>query len=230
MAGKASDLLSLLDGDLETLQKAMAGDQASEEDEDMEDPDHEEDEDEDQADDDEEDEEEDEEDEEEDSEGKSALRKSLEADDNMEKALEVSDFLSALVDEIGYGQEGLEKSLMKVSKNQNTLIKSISTLVDVVKTQHGQIEDLQKSLNEVLQRPVGRRGAVSQVELQTIKKGLSTEETRAKKPLTRMQISDILFKSFEANEISGNVVSKFEAGVPLNSLNLPESVQKRLGM
>ena len=49
MAGKASDLLSLLDGDLETLQKAMAGDQASEEDEDMEDPDHEEDEDEDQA-------------------------------------------------------------------------------------------------------------------------------------------------------------------------------------
>lgn len=165
--------------------------------------------------------------------GKSKLSKSLATDHGQGQAFEVSDFLTSISDEIGFSLEGIEKSMMGVTKQQNALIKAITTMGDMMKSFNDELgslreenEELNKSLGEIMNRPVGRKGVVNQREVKTLTKSLN--EGQAPKRLTRSQISDELVKSFDAGEITGSIVSRFEAGVPLDQLNIPDQVRNRI--
>jgi hypothetical protein len=240
-------LSSLLDADLEELQKSIEADlnedeDFEEDDEELEksigeDEDDDSSEDDDDKDDDSDDEEEGDDDEDEDDKDEpkkgSNLRKSLSEDHG--QAFEVSDFLTALADEFGYGVEGLEKSLMNVTKQNNAIVKALNGFgsvmqkaLDKIDVLEAQNDELNKSLSEVMNRPVGRKGVVNQREVQTLTKSVNKQAPRS---LTRAQISDTLFKSFEAGEIPGNVVTRFEAGVPLSDLGLStDYLQKSFGI
>lgn len=159
----------------------------------------------------------------------SKLTKSLAEDHG--QAFEVSDFLSSMTDELGYSMEGLEKSMSHMMKQSNALVKSMSALMQFnqelaqkVEALEAQNEDLRKSLGDVLQRPVGRKSVVNPRERHTLSKSGSGEV------LTPAKAMDILEKSFEAGEINGSEVIRFEAGVPLHNLNLPETVKAKLGI
>lgn len=232
-------LSSILDADLEELRKSMETDEDIEEFEDdeleksMNDDDKEED-------DSSEDDKEGSDDEDDNEEGetmsksiKTNLSKSL-ADEHGQ-AFEVSDFLTSLTEEIGFGLEGIEKSMMNVTKLQNTMAKVVTSFGEVLNKAIEKIEvieadniELQKSLDIALRRPAGRKSVVNQREVQTLSKSLDGD--KQPKNLTRNQISDELFKSFEAGEIEGSVVTRFEGGVPLAKLNLPDHLQKSFGL
>lgn len=158
--------------------------------------------------------------------------KSLASNDENAQALEVSDFLFNLSEEIGYSMDGFAKSLTQTSKQQAAVTKALMTTVDLLKSLSEKVDGLQtentelkKSLNHVLNLPLGRKGAVNQREITTLTKSIEGQG-----PLTRKQAGDILMKSFEAHEIPGMTVSRFEAGVGLESLNLPDSVKTKLGL
>jgi hypothetical protein len=240
-------LSSLLDADLDELQKSIEADlnedeDFEEDDEELEksigeDEDDDSSEDDDDKDDDSDDEEEGDDDEDEDDKDEpkkgSNLRKSLSEDHG--QAFEVSDFLTALADEFGYGVEGLEKSIMNMTKQNNAIVKALNGFgsvmqkaLDKIDVLEAQNDELNKSLSEVMNRPVGRKGVVNQREVQTLTKSVNKQAPRS---LTRAQISDTLFKSFEAGEIPGNVVTRFEAGVPLSDLGLStDYLQKSFGI
>lgn len=246
-----STLAELLDTDLEELQKSLELEDGEEEEEleksvggddeggaDEDDNEGGSEEDEEDGEEDGEDEgEEDEEDEEDEDVEKSVgseLRKSL-ADEHGQ-AFEVSDFLTSLVDEVGFGMEGLQKSMTHMTKQQAVIVKSLTSLVTVVQETAQQLEEvkaenaeLRKSLGEVLERPVGRKSVVNQREVQTLQKSMGAGNGSGK-PLTRQAVVEILTKSFESGEISGGAVTRFEGGVPLDRLNLPESVKSKLGL
>lgn len=165
---------------------------------------------------------------------KTDFAKSFAANEENQQAFEVSDFLLNLVDEVGYHMDGFSKSMTLVTKQQSTITKSLIAVGELIKGLSDKVEnlqaendDLKKSLNEVLQRPVGRKSVVSTREVETIKKSIGSE---GGKQLTRKEIGDVLMKSFEAGEIPGTTISRFEAGVGLNALNLPKSVVDKLGM
>ena len=256
MSDQAKSMLaSLLDTELEELQKSLEleDDEAEEElqksagadddseddsnDEDMNDDEDTDDEDSDADDDEDADDEDSDEDDDEDVEKSfgSSLRKSLSEEHGQAQAFEVSEFLTALVDELGYGMEGLQKSLMHMTKQQRTIVKSLSTVVTALQevaqrmeTLEAENEDLRKSLGEVLNRPIGRKSVVNQREVTTITKSMGTAEQG--KPMTKVQVMEILEKSFEAGELSGSEVIRFNNGVPLEKLNLPPSVKAKLGL
>lgn len=151
------------------------------------------------------------------------------------QAFEVSDFLTSLTEEIGFSLEGLEKSLMKQSKQTNALLSAVVKMGDALQKSFDKIEsleesnqELQKSLNAVLTTPVGRKGVVSQREVQTLTK--SVESDIQPRNLTKSQITDVLLKSFEDGDIGGSVITRYEGGVPLNQLNLPAHLQKQFGL
>lgn len=231
-------LASLLDTDLEELQKSIAAEDTEDEQEDDEEEGSYDDEDQSSEDDDHEegDDDEDEEgsDEPEAPEG-SNLRKSLSEEHG--QAFEVSDFLTSLADEFGFGVEGIEKSMMNMTKQNNAIIKSLATFGSVMQqamtkidTLEAQNEELTKSLSEVMNRPVGRKGVVNQREVQTLSKSLNNGGP-APVRLTREKISDILVKSAVAGDIPNSAVSRFEAGVPLQSLGLSSDyLQKSFGL
>lgn len=246
MSAEAENKLSsLLDSDLEELRKSMELD--SDEDQDQEDYEEGEGEeleksmDEDDSSSEEDEDEEGSESEDDDEDGEDGMEKSMRTElskslaDEHGQAFEVSDFLTSLVDEIGFGLEGMEKSIMGVTKQNNAIVKSLETFGSVMQQALNKIEsleadnaELQKSLGAVLNRPVGRKGVVNQREVQTLSKSLSGDEQP--KRLNRKQIDDILMKSFDAGEIQGSVITRFEGGVPLNQLNLPDHLQKSLGL
>jgi hypothetical protein len=238
-------LASLLDADLEELKKSI---ELEDEEEDFEDDEElekaiGEDEDDSEGDDEEtgdEGEEEEEGDDDEDDEHVqksigSNLRKSLAEEHG--QAFEVSDFLSSIADEIGYGIEGMEKSLMNVTKQNNAIVKALGGFgevmqkaLDKIESLEAQNDELTKSLSEVMNRPVGRKGVVNQREVQTLSKSVNTGG-QAKGNYTRSQISDILVKSAIAGDIPNSAVSRFEAGVSLQNLGLSaDYLQKSFGM
>ncbi len=239
-------LSSLLDADLEELQKSLEMD--NEDDQDVNEDDYQDEdediqkaldtdgdegeEDEDEEDGDEEDGDEEDEDEEVEKSLRTNLSKSL--SEEHKQAFEVSDFLSALTDEIGYSLEGMEKSIMGVTKSQNTIVKSLANFGSIMQQVISKIEaleehndNLQKSLSDVMNRPIGRKGVVNQREVQTLSKSLGSQ---GQPPASRKQIEDILMKSFEAGEIPGSVITRFEAGTPLTAMNLPDNLKKSLGL
>jgi hypothetical protein len=242
-------LSSLLDTDLEELQKSLEMDNEedendfeNEEDEDLEKSMNEDDDEGNQDDDDQgdegdqdDDDQGDEGDGEDDEEVEKSLRTNLSKSlaEEHGQAFEVSDFLTSLTDEIGFYLEGFEKSMGSVTKQQNTIVKSLATFGEamqkslaVIEAQAERIDSLEKSLNEVLNRPVGRKSVVSGREVQTLQKSIET----GGQPLNRNQIGNILMKSFDKGEIPGSAIARFEAGTPLQSLGLPESLRQQLGL
>lgn len=162
----------------------------------------------------------------------SDLHKSLSEDHG--QAFEVSDWLSALVDELGFGMEGIQKSMTHMTKQQGVITKSLMTAVQVIQDlsqrvegQDATIETLQKSLNDVLERPIGRKSVVNQREVHTLTKSMGYEGGRE---LTKTEIGEILQKSFEAGELNGSEVVRYESGVPLDKLNLTPQVKSKLGL
>jgi len=159
--------------------------------------------------------------------------KSFAAEDGNAQALDVSEFLSNLVDEVGYSMDGFAKSMTHVTKQNNVIAKALTSVCELVQSLSDKVEDLQtengdlqKSLNDVLNMPVGRKSVVSGKEVVTLQKSLNADRT----PLNRAQVGDILMKSFDAGEIPGSTVSRFEAGVNLSQLSLPKSVTDKLGL
>lgn len=229
-------LAGLLDADLEELQKSIEADEESSADETGEDDELEKaiDEDGDEESSGDEDGSDEGEDEEENEEVEKSFRTDLTKSmaDEHGQAFEVSDFLASLTDEIGFSLEGMEKSIMGVTKNQHAVTKTLVSLGELVKSLHTEItavraenEELTKSFGEVLNRPVGRKSVVNQREVQTLTKSFGNT---APKNLTRSQIGNELMKSFDAGEISGSVITRFEGGVSLDQLNLPEAVKERI--
>lgn len=241
MAEDVKNTLSgLLDADLEELAKSLEMDDQDEseyEDEDeMEKSFDEGDDEEGDEDEDEEEGDEDEDEEEEDEETEKSLRtdlsKSLSAEHG--QAFEVSDFLADLTDEIGFALSGMEKSMGNVTKNQHAIVKAINMMGDMMKSfqdeiggLRGENAELQKSLGEVMNRPVGRKSVVNQREYQTLSKSL---DGQGQAPTSRKQVEELLFKSFEAGEIPGSAITRFEAGTPLQNLGLPAQLKQTLGL
>lgn len=160
------------------------------------------------------------------------LSKSL-AEGGHQQAFEVSDFLADLTDEIGFSLNGFEKSIGNVTKTQHAVVKALTTLGDLVKSiseenagLRTEVGELQKSLGDVMNRPVGRKSVVNQREVQTLSKSLDNQGSG--QPLSRHQQWEILMKSFEAGEIPGSIISRFEAGTPLSTMNLPEGLKNAL--
>lgn len=245
-------LASMLDADLEELEKSIQADEESTVDEDdYEDEDdlqksiddeNEGAEEGDEGEEGEEDEEGDDEEGDEGEEGNEDMEKSYRTDltkslaEEHGQAFEVSGFLTNLTDEIGFSLEGLEKSIMGVSKTNNAIVKSLATFGSAMQQALGKIEaleeqnsELQKSLDTVMNRPVGRKGVVNQREVQTLSKSLGSEG-QGQGPMSRTQVADVLMKSFEAGEIPGSVITRFEAGTPLQNISLPENLRKSLGV
>lgn len=239
---------AILDAELEELKKALELDADStlmkstseadnEDDEDEDDEDEEDDEeddeegdeeDEDNEDEDEEDEEdEDDEDEDNEDEDGSKLTKGL-AGKGHRAAFEVSDFLRDITDSIGYSIEGLEKSLVHMNKQNTSTATALIAVGDLVKSLSEAVDGLAKdnaelkaSLESVLSTPVGRKGVVNSREVQTLSKSVGSKQPTKK---SRNEIGEILFKSFEAGLIKGSEVARYEAGVSLDKLALPQSV------
>lgn len=156
---------------------------------------------------------------------KSKLTKSLSEDHS--SAFEVSDFLQSLTDEIGFSLEALEKSMSKVEKQNSTLSKALVAmmeatkgLVEKVDALQSENEELKKSLDSVLNRPVGRRSVITHQDVTTVSRS-SGQPTN---------VFNELLKAFEAGEISGSEIARFEVGVPLERLNLPQSLREKLGV
>lgn len=168
---------------------------------------------------------------------KSGFAKSLAEDEGTAKAFEVSDFLVGLSDEVGFHFDGFEKSLMATRKQNDAISKSLLSVAELVKSLSQEVtglkdenEDLKKSLDEVLNRPVGRRSVVNNREVQTLTKSIDGAGggTPSGKPRTRGEVVDILLKSMDAGEIGGSEIARFEGGVPLDKLGLPQSVISKL--
>lgn len=227
-------LASFLDEELEELRKSL---DAFDDEEELEkaidsEEDEEEPEDEDtNAEEDEGDEDEDEDEEEEETEKSfnTNLTKSLAQEHG--QAFEVSDFLVSLTDEIGFGMEGLEKSMSHLMKQNQALVKSLTSTLQVIQELAQKVEafeehneELQKSLEELLNRPVGRKSVVTQRERNTLSKSMEVEQ------LTSSKVEEILLKSFEAGELPGSEIVRYNSGVPVQDLKLPESVRQRLGL
>lgn len=165
--------------------------------------------------------------------GSSELRKSM-SKNGHRQAFEVSEFLKDLTDEIGFMMEGLEKSLQNVTKQQNTTLgvlknfgEALQKSFEVIEDLKADNEELRKSIDMLMGRPVGRKSVVNQREIQTLTKSHNAGPSA---PITRADVTDILVKSFEAGEIPGSVVTKFESGMPLESLNLPDKVKAKLNL
>lgn len=235
-------LANILDEDLEELQKSLELDSEEqaeldfEDDEDLEKGfgDDEDDEDEEKGDGDKDEEDEEDEVEKSFSSENSFTKSFTEVPENAE-ALEVSDFLANLVDEVGMHMNGFEKSMQAQRKQSTTLIKAVHSMGELMKSLANELaevradnEELKKSLEDTLSRPVGRRSVVTSREANTLEKSM---QSQAKQSIgTHAEIGEILFKAFEAGEIQGSEIARFEAGVPLDKLALTSGLRKSFGL
>jgi hypothetical protein len=235
------DLAKLLDADLEELQKAIEMDDSEDENpEKSVDDDEEEGEGEEGAENEGEEEEDNEssEDDEDDGEEEKSLKtdfaKSLAENDENRQAFEVSSFLLNLADEIGYSMDGVEKSMKLVVGQQSVMTKALMSMGELVKGLSEELKEvkaenaeLKKSFDDMLSKPIGRKSAVSTREIATISKSMGAGDA---KNLTRAQAGEVLIKAFESGKISGSTVARFEAGIGLYDLGLPNEVKTELGL
>lgn len=238
-----ASVAELLDTDLEELQKSLEMDDEELEEEELvksqngDGGDDGDEEDEDNGDDGNED---DEEDEEIEKSLKTDFAKSLAKEPGTAQAFDVSDFLASIADEIGFSMDGFNKSLSHVTKQQAATVQVLTSVGELMKSLSNELKEvkadnaeLQKSLSEVLQRPVGRKSVVNQREVQTITKSMggANGNDGGEKPLTRGRVLEVLNKSFDAGNMKlGSEIMRFEAGVSVDKLNLPESVKTELGL
>ena len=157
--------------------------------------------------------------------------KSFSKDSTVQQALEVSDFLSRLVDEVGYSIDTVNKSLSSVSRQQSALLKAFKAVGEQLRDLAEENAELKKSFEELLNRPIGRRGVTSTREVQTITKGFNLGPQPMEGKLTRARVLAELNKSFEAGNYSlGEEIMRYEAGVPLENLNLPHELRVKFGL
>ncbi|MDQ0719800.1 hypothetical protein QF049_001061 [Paenibacillus sp. W4I10] len=115
---------------------------------------------------------------------------------------------------------GLEKSLTLLIKKQgedSVLIKSLETKLDTLSAEN---VELRKSLNQ----PQQRQSVLGQRDLTTIARPEGGKE------MTKQEVLGVLEKSFEAGELAGSEVIRFETGTPLDRLALPATVKTQLGL
>ncbi|MGF6354063.1 hypothetical protein ABIE27_001973 [Paenibacillus sp. 4624] len=115
---------------------------------------------------------------------------------------------------------GLEKSLTLLIKKQgedSVLIKSLETKLDSLSAEN---VELRKSLNQ----PQQRQSVLGQRDLNTIARPEGGKE------MTKQEVLGVLEKSFEAGELAGSEVIRFETGTPLERLALPATVKTQLGL
>lgn len=176
----------------------------------------------------------DEDEEEEEETEKSFFDEFVESDDTIEKALEVSDFLEALVGSIGVSMDGfsntLTKSLTKQDKVNTALAQSLQASGELLKSMGEKLEaqdELIKSLQEAVEQfsnqPIGRRAVTNAREYQTIAKSL--DGTNSNNTLSKSQVIDLLVKGVEKGEIDPLQVTKYELTGQLSA-----DVAQRLGI
>lgn len=126
--------------------------------------------------------------------------------------------------------ETIQKSMEQLSDQNQALNKSVAATMEVIKALNEQVVELKrenstlsKSLEDLLNRPLGRKSVVSQREVQTIQKSVTD--------LSRTRVDEVLLKAFENGEIDDRTILKYNAGnTPLHRLDLPESVKHKLGI
>ena len=178
-------------------------------------------------------------DEEEEEEVQKSFTESLKEEDAVEKAFEVSEFLEIIAEGIGEHIDGFGSRLEKSLSTQNEVIgmiaKTLTATADVIKSlgselaeQKMLVKSLSEQVEELAQQPVGRKSVVNAREVQTLQKSFGVRDNGGQAPalrLTKPVVVDMLVKSFEKGEISGNVVTVFET-----SGYLPPEVRQRLGL
>jgi hypothetical protein len=137
-------------------------------------------------------------------------------------ALEVSDFLEALVTQLGDTVDGFSATLSKSLDTQKSfnisLAKSLGVVGQVVKglveenttlkAQMTEVHDLLKSLTEA---PTGRRAVVNTREIQTLRKSIGgQQDAQSGSGLTPAQISDKLVEAAVAGKIDSAEVTRYE--------------------
>lgn len=159
---------------------------------------------------------------------KSFAETATEESENIEKAVEVSDFLSDLVDQVGFALDRIEKSVKERLAEMEKSIESVkvfnSKLAKSLKmsfeAMDGGIEDLRKSFDTIADAPAHGRKSVTTLEKSFGENG----ETKAPKKadvLNAMQMA--LEKSVEG--ITSMDIVRYEA-----TGDMPPHVAKVLGL
>jgi hypothetical protein len=171
---------------------------------------------------------------------KSFAEKAVESSENLRKAIEVSDFLSDLVEEVGKAIDGLksevrgrldgiEKSLADAGNLRAQVTEAFSMsmkgLLDLVKSSSVNLEDLKKSIDELGSQPVHGRKS----KLTVLEKSFNANENE--NTLTKSQILSTLTEMVISGQegVTANDIVRFESGGSLNPAVL-QKVKTRLGV
>ncbi len=168
----------------------------------------------------EEEEEEEEEKEEGDEEGEEKSFEDFEDNDTLEKAIEVSPFLEALVNETSLALEAVGKDIGGLRKSMSEFdgryIESLKSLAEIVKGLHSDMKGFFKSVEDRLtvieQTPVGRPKTI--MKAAEIKKSFAGGEGGGETTLAttpKRVIADALTKSVMDGKIKDTVLMAFEA-------------------
>jgi hypothetical protein len=162
--------------------------------------------------------EEEEEDEEEEEELEESFSGNFGANDTLEKAIEVSPFLEALVGETSTSIKAVGKEVSSLKKSQTEFVdKHIDILKgfsDTIKGLTTKIEEMSKSFDERLKRieetPVALKKSITKVGVleKSFSTGVGGDDFTA---IPKRKIADALGKAVDAGKINGNVLFAFEA-------------------
>lgn len=153
------------------------------------------------------DEEDEKEEEKEEEEEEKSFTGNFDQDETLEKAIEVSDFLSALVDQtensiaaLGTSVARLEKSMTKFDEGQISALKEIGKSLDT----------LSKRLEVIEQTPV--RGAKSVVKsAQVIEKSFAGQEDRGVDGLPKRKVLDLMEKAVGEGKLQDSKLFAYES-------------------
>lgn len=154
----------------------------------------------------EEEEDDDDEDDEEEEDAEKSFYNQLREDEEIETAMEVSDFLDSLVKSIGKHLDGIDGKISKAQNFDTVMAKSFLNLGKVVGAISEKVTSMEKQIETIATSPVGRKGVVSQKEIETITKGSTNEGVN----ITRGDVVEYLVKGVEAGELSPIEVTKYE--------------------
>lgn len=172
---------------------------------------------------------EDEDDPDEDETEKSFAQQAAEGSENIEKAIEVSDFLSDLVDQVGFAIDGIkkaidarmdamEKSLAKVAGFNGELAKSLKTsftaMDEGMKGTHTGLEDLRKSVSEMATAPARTRKSVTTTLEKSFDQVAQTDDSKMGKKDILKAMETALEKSVEG--ITAMDIVRFETTGQMN--------------
>ncbi len=146
--------------------------------------------------------------------------------EEIRKAIEVSDFLGALVTEIGNAFDGLRSDVMsrivRIEKSmaasltlQKAQVEDFTLAIDEIKSDLqksiGSSEELQKSLADMGTQPAYRRRSASSVNV--VEKSFAGNMGVSKQTLTKSQVSNQLFQWASKNEngVTFDDVLKYES-------------------